>query len=127
MSKYKGYLIKTEYGILPGKFITGYDSTPNQETDRNSYTDANGKTHRNILKHTKSGITFTLPPLTLEEKEQFQKYFPERYKMKIEYWNDAENTYAEGIFYITPIKYTILNYDKKTIYYSLATVELIEY
>ena len=126
-TNYKGYLMKTSRGIVPSAYFTAYDSTPNQETDLNSYQDGNGLTHRNILPHTKSTISFVTVPMTLEQKIEFQKYLPSRKLIHINYWNDEVNDYLDGDFYIPPIKFTIRDADSKTIYYSAITVELIEY
>lgn len=126
-TNYKGYLMKTSRGIVPSAYFTAYDSTPNQETDLNSYQDGNGLTHRNILPHTKSTISFVTVPMTLEQKIDFQSYLPSRKLVRINYWNDEVNDYLDGDFYIPPIKFTIRDADSKTIYYSAITVELIEY
>ncbi|MSS64606.1 DUF6711 family protein [Velocimicrobium porci] len=129
MADYKGYLMKVEgIGIVPSYLFTAYESNPNQETDLNSYTDGNGLTHRNVLPHTKSTIKFTTHPrMTLDEKIKLQKYFPNRKKVVVEYWNDEYNKYTTGNFYITPVTFPVKDYDKETIYYDSITYELIEY
>jgi hypothetical protein len=126
-TNYNGYLMKTARGIVPSSYFTAYDSTPNQETDLNSYQDGNGLTHRNVLPHTKSGISFVTVPLTLEQKIDFMQHFPSRKLVKINYWNDEVNNYLDGEFYIPPIKFTVRDTDNKTIYYSAISIEFIEY
>ncbi len=128
MTLYKGYLIKIKgKGELPKGFIIDYNSTPDQETDLNSYTDPTGETHRNILEHKKSSITFILKPMTLEEKIVFQEFLPGDTVTVLEYWNDKINNYKEGKFYIPPVNFPIRANDSKTIYYNSITMELIEY
>lgn len=125
---YKGYLIKTKHGIVPNKYLINYSSIPDQEQDINSYTDGNGLTHRTILPHTKSNITFaTKPCMDLYEKIEFMQHFPSRTKVVLTYWNDQINDYKEGNFYIPPISYTVKDADSKTISYDSIPMELIEY
>lgn len=129
MAEFKGYLMKVEgIGVVPSTLFMGYETTPNQETDLNSYTDGNGLTHRNVLPHTKTTIKFsTHPVMTLDEKKKLQQYFPNRKKVTVQYWNDENNNYKTGDFYITPVTFKIKDYDKKTIYYDSISYELIEY
>ena len=129
MAEYKGYLMKVEgIGIVLSNLFISYATNPNQETDLNSYTDGSGLTHRNVLPHTKSTIKFvTHPRMTLEEKIKLQKYFPNRKKVVVEYWNDEDNKYTTGNFYVTPVTFPVKDYSKKTIYYDSITYELVEY
>lgn len=48
--------------VFPNRYIKvdTYDISPNQRQDLDSYTDANGLTHRNALEHTKTQIQFTV-------------------------------------------------------------------
>lgn len=126
MSDYAGYLIKTAHGKVPLSYFVYYKSTPNQETDEDSYSDANGVTHRNILPHTKSSISFQTGPLTKEEKEELQKHFPNRHRIVIEYWNEEDCRYTEGVFYIPPITYELKDASAITLLYKGISVEWIE-
>ena len=125
--EYRGYLLKINGTELPHGIITGYSSIPNRQQDKNSYTDNDGKTHRNILPHTKTTIKLITGILSLAEKRILKKLFPAREYVEIEYWNDDDDRYATGIFYVPDVEYEVLDYDDKTIYYRPISLEFIEY
>lgn len=127
MHDYQGYLLKINGTILDNKYITAYDSVPNGQTDLDTYTDGQGVTHRNILPHTKTTISFTTPPLYLEDKIALTSLFPRRTKVNLEYWNDETNDYRKGEFYIPDISYEILTASSDTIAYRPIRYEFIEY
>lgn len=60
-----------EYEIPP-KYILmdSYKAKPGQIQDRDAYTDGNGLTHRNALKHTKSQVQFTLMKMPESEMKK---------------------------------------------------------
>ena len=53
---YSGYLFKFGNYTFPNKYILWdtFETNPNQRQDLDSYTDANGLTHRNAISHTKT-------------------------------------------------------------------------
>lgn len=54
-----------DYEIPASKILIGsYRTKPKQIQDKDAYTDGNGLTHRNALKHTKSQVQFTLMKMT---------------------------------------------------------------
>ena len=63
--KFGDYEIPPEY-ILEDS----YDTAPDQIQDKNAYTDGNGLTHRNALKHTKSQVQFTLMKMPEDEMKK---------------------------------------------------------
>lgn len=126
-TKYRGYLMKISGAVVNGKFFQSYKSTPNRQTDLDPWTDTMGYTHRNVLPHKRTTITFTTPPLCLEDKIELQSFFPDRTSIKIEYWNDEINDYSEGEFYAPDIDFEVLMPYEKTIWYRPITLELIEY
>ena len=77
-NKFKGYLLRnTAVGKIPLSFIkaNSYSSTPNQQSDRNTYVDEQGLLHRDVLPHTSTKIEFETVPMNLNQKIQFQKFF----------------------------------------------------
>lgn len=126
-TNYQGYLMKVSGTIVNGKHFQSFKTTPNRQSDLNPWTDATGLTHRNVLPHKKSTITFTTPPLYLEDKIELQALFPDRTMVNIEYWNDETNDYATGDFYIPDMEFDILMSYEKTVLYRPITFELIEY
>lgn len=126
---FQGYLLKINGQILPNKFIalSSYKSTPNQRLDKDSYQDADGLLHRNIMPHQRTKIEFNTIRLHLSQKIEFQAYFSERDKMTIEYWNDETNSYAIGDFYVPDITFEIYRIQGNDIEYNNTRIALIEY
>lgn len=127
ISNYKGYVLKSPVGIVEEKYLTGFRSTPNRQTDKNSYTDGDGETHRKILPHLRTTITFTTPMLYLEDKIKLQAHFPKREIVQLEYWNDETNGYKSGKFYIPDVEFSHKMHYGNTILYEAITIELQEY
>ena len=129
-NKFKGYLLRnTAVGIIPNKFLqaNNYSCTPNQQSDKNTYPDENGKLHRDVLSHTSTKIEFNTPPMHLNEKITFQKYFPERTMVNLEYWNDETNDYEVGEFYVPSIEFSYYAVWGNDILYNPIRVAFIEY
>lgn len=129
-NKYKGYLLRnTAVGIIPNSFLqaNNYSCTPNQQSDRNTYVGEDGKLNRDVLPHTSSKIGFNTPPLHLDDKIAFQKYFPSRTNVELEYWNDETNDYEIGTFYVPSIEFSYYRISESDIMYNPIRVAFIEY
>lgn len=129
-NKFKGYLLRnTAVGIIPNKFLqaNGYSCTPNQRSDRNTYVDEEGVLHRDILPATSTKIEFETVPMNLNQKIQFQKFFPNRTVVELEYWNDETNDYEIGKFYVPDIPYSYYAVWGNDIRYNPFRVAFIEY
>lgn len=129
-NKFKGYLLRnTAVGIIPNRFLqaNNYSCTPNQQSDKNTYPDENGKLHRDVLSHTSTKIEFNTPPMHLNDKITFQKYFPERTMVNLEYWNDETNDYEVGEFYVPSIEFSYYAVWGNDILYNPIRVAFIEY
>lgn len=126
---FNGYLIKIGSIIISSKFIAlnSYKSTPNQMTDLDSYTDSNGLLHRNVLPHKSTKIEFNTPPLTLATKIELQSLLPTRVKLSLTYWNDEENVYKTGDFYIPDITFEVSHHTANNIWYNPVRIAFIEY
>lgn len=130
MAEFQGYLLKIEGVELPNKYIVDYMATPNQIQDKDSYQDVDGKLHREILPHTRSKIEFQTPIMSLNEKIEFQNCFPNRKsnpKISVEYWNDEDNAYVTGEFYVPDIQFKPFAIIGNTMMYKPFRVALIEY
>lgn len=128
---FQGWLIKINGVEFPSwKFIqlSTYKSTPNQKQDEDSYRDADGLLHRNILPHTCSKIEFNTPHMHLDRKTEFQSFFSSgRETLTLDYWNDEINDYSSGTFYTPDISYEIYSHSKDDIIYKPIRVAFIEY
>jgi len=121
---FNGYFLKVGTEIFPNYIIArkGYKSTPNQRTDLDSYTDGDGKLHRNILPVKRSKVWLTTKNgLRYSEKLIIQSFFANRDVVTMEYWNEEENAYKTGTFYVPDITFTIdyLDKSKKPVYEAL--------
>ena len=129
-NKFKGYLLRnTAVGNIPLSFIkaNSYSSSPNQQSDRNTYVDEQGMLHRDVLPHTSTKIEFETVPMNLNQKIQFQKYFPRRTVVELEYWNDETNDYEIGTFYVPTIEFSVYAVWGNDIRYNPIRVAFIEY
>jgi hypothetical protein len=126
---FEGHLFELEGVVFPMKFIAieTYESTPNQKIDIDSYTDANGKLHRNVLPHTRSKFEFTTPTMSLTEKIEMQGFFPDRLTVSARYWNDETNTYTNGTFYVPDITFKPYATYAGDIKYKPIRIAFIEY
>lgn len=129
-NKFKGYLLRnTAVGKIPIGFIkaNSYSSTPNQQSDKNTYVDEQGLLHRDVLPHTSTKIEFETVPMNLNQKIQFQKFFPSRTTVELEYWNDETNDYEIGTFYVPSIEFSVYAVWGNDIRYNPTRVAFIEY
>lgn len=130
MAEFLGHLLKIGDNIVPNKFLQTYLATPNQMQDKGSYQDVDGKLHREVLPHTRTKIEFTTPYLWLEDKMILQSFFPKRSEEKqitVEYWDDEDNTYKNGVFYIPDIQYKVYRIRGTNMQYFPMRIALIEY
>lgn len=135
---FRGYLMKNSKGhIFPHQFIElgSYDSLPNSREEIDAYRDDYTRDLTRITaKGTKSSITFnTLDGLDLNEKYLVQQFFAEamtdtlQRRFHMEYWNDEDNKYDEGDFYVADVHYPIKEIRTDTIIYASVQYELVEY
>lgn len=135
MANYSGYLLKFGDKIFPNAYILEYSSTPNRRLESSADRDNTGTLQRKTLNSTKTSINLSTHILNLNEKIKMQSVInagmvnTAQRKCNVTYWNDEDNTYKTGYFYIADIEYTIMDVDssKKDIQYNPITIELIEY
>ncbi|SHN03904.1 hypothetical protein SAMN02746066_04554 [Anaerosporobacter mobilis DSM 15930] len=128
---FEGWVIKNGSTVLNNDLLAekGYKSNPDQQTDEDSYTDGNGKLHRNILSHLRSKIWLSTNELSVAEKLHIQTVLPSRRLVTLTYWNDEREAYLSGDFYVPDIDWVMQEIDKKTFSrtYEPISVTLIEY
>lgn len=128
---FEGWVIKNGSTVLNNDLLAekGYKSNPDQQTDEDSYTDGNGKLHRNILSHLRSKIWLSTNELSVAEKLHIQTVLPSRRVVTLTYWNDEREAYLSGDFYVPDIDWVMQEIDKDTFArtYDPISVTLIEY
>ena len=109
------YVFKVGASSFPLELIApkGYDTTPNQRIDKNSYRDGKGKLHRTILPEKPSTVRIkTVDNLTEAQTLQIQALFPARDIVTASYWNKEANAYRTATFYMPDINWVINSFDK---------------
>lgn len=115
-----------------------YKANPNQREEIKAYRDDNT---RNLTRVTASGkkstIEFKTRKLHLHEKMDIQSWIGEaeentqeaheQRKIQLQYWDDEENQYKTGYFYIPNIEYTIVRITREDIIYGELTIKFVEY
>lgn len=133
---FEGYLMKSFGTTFPHKYIqiSTYQTTPSQRQDLDSYQDSKGNLHRTVVPHDRSKIVFkTIDDLKLAEKQEIQAFFngamtnARERKISLTYWNDEDNMYKMGSFYIPDVTYPIKRIMGNDIVYDSVEYHLIEY
>lgn len=134
---FQGWLLKFGNKVLPNKYLAydDYTATPNQRTEVEAYRDLNNLLHRDTSPNFKTKIDFNTRPLWLAEKIEMQRVFTSglvnkgQRKYNVTFWDDEENTYKTGVFYIPDVDYKIINVDEETnnILYNKMRFALIQY
>lgn len=136
-SSFEGWLLKFGSKVVPNKYLAydDYTATPNQRTEVEAYRDLNNLLHRDTSPNFKTKIDFNTRPLYLAEKIDLQSTFASglvnraQRRYNVTYWDDEQNTYRTGVFYMPNVDYKIINVDEETknILYNKMRFALIEY
>lgn len=106
---FQGYFIKfrkTNTEFQAGKYIQTYKVTPNQRSDLDDYTDANGLLHINVLSHTSTKIELNTKPMWTSDWEEMMALFKANYsnelerRIELEYYDQESGEYKVGDFYV---------------------------
>lgn len=105
---FSGYLVKVGNYTIPLTYIKleSYKSMPDQRQDLDSYRDANGVLHRNVLAHTATKIEFETPYLTHNQMRTLIQNIRANYidslarSCLVTYYNEETDTYKTGTFYM---------------------------
>ena len=133
---YRGFLFKFGEYTFPDKFIKfdTFDVAPNQRQDIDSYTDANGVTHRNAISHTKTQIQFTVRSVKETVMESIMSGISGNYINANErdayctYYDPETITYKTGHFYLDPsLKFRLKGVQNEELLYGETQFLFIEY
>ena len=105
---FQGYLIKVGNYTIPLTFmkLESYKSAPNQRQDLDSYSDANGYLHRNVLSHTATKLEFETPYLSMRDMRSLIQNIRANYTddlartVELTYYDEETDTYKTGTFYM---------------------------
>ena len=105
---FQGYYIKVGNYTIPLTFmkLESYKSAPNQRQDLDSYRDANGYLHRNVLSHTSTKLEFETPYLTFKDMRTLIQNIRANYTddlartVELTYYDEETDTYKTGTFYM---------------------------
>lgn len=137
MADFLGYLLK--FGDIPlsNEFILadGWNATPNHRLEQEAYRNENADLIRITSPNHKTEIQITLPKMNLAKKKRLQAIInaatidKDQRKVEVTYWNDEEEKYKTGEFYLPDIKYNIhtVNEDARDIEYKSMQIKLIQY
>lgn len=134
MYGFEGWLLKINGVEFPTKYIRAdtYTVTPDQETDLDDYTDADGIFHRNILPAKATKIEFSTPHMWLPDMVKVLEIIPDNdsdNEIAIEYWNPRRLCYQSGTAYISDVSWEpyMINVYRKNIMYKEVRFAFIEY
>lgn len=136
---FQGYLLAFNGYQLDNKYISfkSYKVHPNQRLEIKAFRDANGLLHRVTVPHYKTKIEIeTIGGLNNEKKQTIfntinyegrssEDRVQRRYS--ITYWNDENNNYETGVFYMTDPEITIRRVTDKDIIYEPIKLTFIQY
>lgn len=133
---FNGYLIKLINGgssyTIPLTYmkLETYKVAPNQRQDLDSYRDADGYLHRNVLAHTATKIEFETPYLLRNQMRSLIQGIRGELTdsasrtCTVEYYDDETDTYKTGTFYMPgTVEYNLYNKD----IYAPSRIAFIEY
>lgn len=136
---FNGTLLKVGTYIFPTKYIRAdtFLITPNQRQDLNSGVDADadGELVRYVLPHTRTKIEFNTPYMDYEDKKELMSNLKKQYlnyserKVFVTYFDDENDDYKTGTFYMPDIQWRYYSIDKKekNIMYNETRIAFIEY
>ena len=137
---FNGWLIQFGGIILPNSFILadGWESTPNQRVEIDTFRDANVLLHRETSENFKTSLKLNIRGMSLKEMTAFKTVIglatldvtsKRERKLMVTYWNDEELNYKPATMYMPDVTYSIhtVDEDEKNIEYNPFSIELIEY
>jgi hypothetical protein len=132
LNGFEGWLVKINGKIFPNKYIHAgtYKCTPDQETDLDDETDADGIFHRNVLPAKATKIEFDIKPVRLNDLAKIKEIIPDNAtEIDVEYWNDRKMQYQTGKAYIPVATFEpyMVYKDINDILYNPTRIAIIEY
>lgn len=132
---FSGFLLKIGDTEFPLKYMNTktYTTTPLVRQDLESYRDANGYLHRDVLPHKPTKIEFTTPPIENKDVVEINALFRENFineaerKLNITYYNMETDQYLSCEAYMPDTSYVINNILNGVVYYDPIRLAFIEY
>lgn len=134
MGTYNGYQLKIGDLKLPcpdGYNITivenGTYSLVRGKRLITDWQDANGDFHHETYAKDKSVINFTIKERSREQQESLHELFASDENIEVEYWDDYEQEYRTGLFYMDEVEAITSVATLDNIYYGSINITLTEY
>lgn len=89
--------------------------------------DANGKYHHETYPEEKTTISFTIKERSMEQQALLRPLLSKRNNIEVEYWDDVNEGYKTGLFFINNIEAVSSIATEDKIYYGTMDVTLTEY
>lgn len=121
------------FDLTPYMVAKKYKIRPNARQDLDSYTDMEGVTHRNALRHTKSIVSLSIISMSKEEKINFMSNITSNYINKLErdanctYYDEEYDVEKTGHFYLDPNLEFVVIEDGKNKRYEEINMKFVEY
>lgn len=105
---FNGVLFQFGSFVFPNKYIKAdtFKARPNQRQNLNAYTDVDGVTHTNPLKHTKTQVSFSTIKMSAAAMDNITENIVGNYENYDDrnahcvYYDDENRTYKTGEFYL---------------------------
>ena len=105
---FSGYLLKVGNYTIPLDFmkVESYKSAPDQRQDLDSYRDADGYLHRNVLPHTATKIEFETPDMYMNDFQTLLQGIRSNFTntlardCTLTYYDEETDSYKSGHFYM---------------------------
>ena len=125
---YAGYRVKIEGVEIPNTLIaSGSYSFAKAARVARGWTDGFGVKHEDYHATDKASIAFSIKERNLQEQESIKSIFQKQKKITVEYWDDYECVYKEGVFKMLEVSIEHNNALGNDILYNATPVKLEEY
>lgn len=131
---YEGYQLKIGSLKLPcpdGYNITivenGSYSLVRGKRIISDWQDANGDFHHETYNKNKATIRFTIKERSQEQQASLHELFDSSENIEVEYWDDYDQEYKTGLFYMDDIEAITSIATLSNIYYGSINITLTEY
>lgn len=131
---YEGYQIKVGElklpipdGELKSIFVPDSYNFNREKRLIAEWQDANGKFHHETYPEEKTTISFTIKERSMEQQALLRPLLSQRNNIEAEYWDDINEGYKKGLFFIDKIDSISSIATEDKIYYGELDVTLTEY
>lgn len=125
---YRKYRVKIGENIVSDMLVAkGTYSFQKQDRVIESYDDEEGITHEIVAKKKKVVISFSFKEHELDEHQSIADFIKEKNNVNIQYWDDEECEYKDGLFKISGGTFSHRTTHGENIKYNACPVTLEEY